>query len=355
MKDNPSGAKGRTGKSITIYDLAKEAKVSPATVSRILNGTAAVKNEKRERVLSLIEKYDFHPNAMARALTESHSRLIGMVVAHSGNSYYNSLFAACESEAYQRGYVTMLMNTHSQPSLERSTLVRLCELRVEAAVICGGSIDREPLDGDFLNLLGSVRNKIRVVVGSRSPLPGIPGIMVDHAGSMDLAIRYLAGLGHRKIGYVYTGPQYIGTQERLTQFRRTMDALSLPVREEWMIQVSDYTISAGAEGIDRLLRLPQRPTALLGMNDMVTVGMLQGLLNYGFSVPEDYSLLGFDDTFVASITTPRFSSIGYDYHAYASLLLDAALGDVSESAHPLTRRIPVYLKERGSCSAPVRE
>ncbi|MCR4876181.1 MAG: LacI family transcriptional regulator, partial [Clostridiales bacterium] len=355
MKDNRGFSDGRTGKGVTIYDLAREAEVSPATVSRILNGTAAVKTEKRERVMRLIEKYDYHPNAMARALTESRSRLIGMVVAHSGNSYYNSLFAACESEAYRRGYVTMLMNTHSQPAFERSTLARLCELRAEAAVICGGSIDREPLDDDFLTLLRGVRGKMRVVVGSRSPFPGIPGIMVDHAASMDLAVRYLAKLGHRKISYIYTGSQFIGTQERLKLFRETMESLFLPVREEWLIQVPDYDISSGAEGIERLLSLPEQPTALLGMNDMVTAGMLQGLLNHGFSVPEDYSLLGFDDTFVAGITTPRFSSIGYDYHDYAVRLLDAALGDEPESAEPVTRRIPVYLKERESCAAPREE
>ena len=355
MKEIQEIPDSRTGKGITIYDLAREAEVSPATVSRILNGTAAVKTEKRERVMKLIEKYDYHPNAMARALTESRSHLIGMVVAHSGNSYYNSLFAACESEAYRRGYVTMLMNTHSQPSFERSTLARLCELRAEAAIICGGSIDREPPDGDFLTLLKRVRGKMRVAVGSRSPMDGIPGIMVDHAASMDMAVRYLAKLGHRKISYVYTGSQYIGTQERLTQFRETMKSLSLTVREEWMIQVPDYDISSGAEGIEKLLSLPEQPTAMLGMNDMVTAGMLQGLLNHGFNVPEDYSLLGFDDTFVAGITTPRFSSIGYDYHNYASLLLDAALGDEPEFDRPITRRVPVYLKERESCGRPRKE
>ena len=352
MKDSQGGSGGRTEKGITIYDLAREAEVSPATVSRILNGTASVKAEKRERVMRLIEKYDFYPNAMARALTESRSRLIGMVVAHSGNSYYNSLFAACESEAYRRGYTTLLMNTHSQGSFERSALVRLCEFRAEAAIICGGSIDLEPPDRDFLELLGTIRRKMRVAVGSRSPLPGIPGIMVDHAASMDLAVRYLAELGHREIGYVYTGARYIGTQERLTQFRKTMSALSIPVREEWMIQVPYYDISSGAEGVERLLSLPEQPTAILGMNDMVTAGMLQGMLNHGFSIPGDFSLLGFDDTFVAGITTPRFSSIGYDYHDYASLLLDAALGEEPESDQPMTRRIPVYLKKRESCGAP---
>ena len=86
-------------KNITIYDIAREAGVSPATVSRILTGSTSVSAGKREQVMQLIEKYNFRPNAFARALTENRSRLIGMVVAHSGNSYYNSLFAACEQEA----------------------------------------------------------------------------------------------------------------------------------------------------------------------------------------------------------------------------------------------------------------
>ena len=351
MKDNPSGPKGRTGKSITIYDLAKEAKVSPATVSRILNGTAAVKNEKRERVLSLIEKYDFHPNAMARALTENHSRLIGMVVAHSGNSYYNSLFAACESEAYQRGYVTMLMNTHSLPSLERSTLVRLCELRVEAAVICGGSIDREPLDTDFLNLLGSVRNKIRVAVGSRSPLPGIPGIMVDHAGSMDLAIRYLAGLGHRKIGFIYTGEPYYGTRERMKAFFDIIEKERLPFREEWLIHVPAYDAPSGILGADKLLECRELPTAVLGMNDMVSAGILRGLNRRGVSVPRDMSVVGFDDTFVSAITSPELTSVSYDYQLFASMLLDVALYAGPAEELPANQLVPVFMTERGSCGA----
>ncbi len=339
-------------KDITIYDLAREAGVSPATVSRVLTGATAVRQEKRERVMKLIEKYNFHPNAMARALTENRSHLIGMVVAHSGNSYYNSLLAACENEAYRRGYVIMLMNTYSRPEYERSVLSRLLELRPEAAIICGGSIDLEPPDPAFLSLLESVREKMQVAVGSRSPLPGVAGISVDHCASMDLAVRYLAGLGHRDIGYVYAGPQYYGTQEKLLQFEKTMDELSLPVRREWMIQVPDYDIASGIEGVNRLMTLTRQPTALLGMNDMVTAGILQGLLSRNLRVPKDYSLLGFDDTFVAGITTPRFSSVGFDYDAFAARLLDAALGETPETDGDGNRRIPVYLKERESCGAP---
>ena len=119
-----------------------------------------------------------------------------------------------------------------------------------------------------------------------------------------------------------------------------------------MIQVPNYDIASGIEGVEQLMALEHRPTALLGMNDMVTAGILQGLLNRGLRVPEDYSLLGFDDTFVAGITTPRFSSIGYNYNDFAARLLDAALGEAADEEGTEDQRIPVYLKERESCSKP---
>ncbi len=339
-------------KNITIYDIAREAGVSPATVSRILTGSTSVSAGKREQVMQLIEKYNFRPNAFARALTENRSRLIGMVVAHSGNSYYNSLFAACEQEAYRRGYVTMLMNTYSQPEFEESVLSRLAEMRPEAVILSGGRIDLEVPDESFTRLLVHLREMSRVAVASRSPMPGIPGISVDHRGSMDVAIRYLYGLGHREIAFVYTGAPYYGTRERLQQFGETMAQLGLPIRLEWLIPVEDYNIASGIEGVKRLLALPRLPTALLGMNDMVTIGLLQGLLSHGLRVPQDVSLLGFDDTFVTDITTPHLSSVGYDYPAYARMLLDAALYDGPWEEIPHDQRIPVFITERESCAPP---
>ncbi len=337
-------------KSITIYDIAREAGVSPATVSRILTGTTAVSEEKRERVRQLIEKYHYRPNALARALTENRTHLISMVVAHTGNSYYNSLFAACENEAFPRGYVTMLTNTHSRPEFEASVLTRLPELRPDAVILCGGQVDLFEPDPQFQKILSHLREITRVVVGSRSPMPGIPGIAVDHRASMDLGIRYLWGLGHREIGFVYTGVPYYGTRERLDQFEKTMTALSLPIRPEWLIPVPDYDIASGIKGVEALLRLPKLPTALLGMNDMVTAGLLQGLLSHGLQVPKDLSLLGFDDTFVTGITTPRLTSVGYDYKAFAKLLVDAALYDGPVGDLPREQRVPVRLRERDSCA-----
>ena len=337
-------------KNITIYDIAREAQVSPATVSRILTGATSVREEKRKRVMEVIAKHDFHPNAHARALTENRNRTIALIVAHSDNSYYSSVFAACENEAHLRGYVTLLMDTTSRPEKEESALNRIRELRPEAVILCGGRIDLMKPDPAFTALLRQTLGYTRIVVGSRSPMPEIPGIFVDHRLSMEIGVRYLAGLGHREIGFVYSGREYYGTVERLETFRQIMKELGLTVRREYLIDVSDYTVKAGLEGVESLLRLKRMPTALLGMNDMVSAGILQGLLAAGLKVPDDISLLGFDDTFVTGITTPQLTSVGYDYQSFGAALVQTALE--AEIQWPAERRVPVFITERESCAPP---
>ncbi len=337
-------------KKVTIYDIAREAGVSPATVSRILTGTAAVRPEKRERVMQLIEEYDFHPNALARALTVTKSGLIGMIMADSVNPYYASLFSACENEAFSRGYSVLLMCTESRPENESRMIRKVQELRADAVIICGGRIDLNEPDPLFLRELSSLRESTRVIVGSRAPGGGIPGVAVDHRASMDAALRYLIRLGHRKIGFIYTGPENYGTVERLDQFRKGLAAAGLPCREDWLVQVKSYNIPSGMEGVEKLMALPELPTALLGMNDLVTAGILRGLIAHGLRVPEDISLLGFDDTFVSDITSPRLSSVSYDYANFARLLMDAALEEKEDQ--PEYRLIPVFLTERESCAPP---
>ena len=340
-------------KVVTIYDIAREAGVSPATVSRILTGASTVRPEKRERVLELMRQYNYQPNALARALTATRSRLIGMIVADSGNPYYTSVYSACENEAFSRGYSMLLMSTGSRPENETVMLRKTQEMRTDAVILCGGRIDLEVPDPLFMQELAALTEKTRLVVGSRSPMAGIPGIAVDHRASVRTAIQYLAELGHRDIGFIYCGEQYYGTVERLDQFRKELRAYGFPCREEWLIQTDTYSIAAGEEGTRKMLKLERLPTALLGMNDLVSAGILQELLRNGLRVPEDISLLGFDDTFVSEITSPRMSSVSYDYQLFAKMLVDAALNQ--EEANTESRTIPVFMTERASCAPPQRK
>ena len=124
----------------------------------------------------------------------------------------------------------------------------------------------------------------------------------------------------------------------------------LPVREEWLIQVPGYDCGSGREGIERLLTLPQQPTALMGINDMVTAGMLQGLLAHGLHVPEDYSLLSFDDTYITTLTAPQLTAVDYDYGQYAHMLIDTAMEAMEEKGVPANRFIVPTLTVRSSCA-----
>ncbi len=336
-------------KNITIYDIAKEAGVSPATVSRIVTGSTAVSPAKRERVMELIDKYHFRPNALARALTVTQSYLIGMLVADSGNPYYISVFTAIENEAFKRGYATLMMNTHSTPAFEITMLTKLRELQPDAIIVCGGRIDLEQSDPAFLNLLSSVGRSTRLIAASRCPMPGVPGIAIDHRASMDLAMQYLIGLGHREIGFIYTGDPYYGTRQRLVRFREIIQEYQLPFREEWLIHVPAYDAASGRTGVEKLLQCEKLPTALLGMNDMVSAGILRELSHRGVRVPEDISVIGFDDTFVSAITSPELTSVSYDYQLFASMLLDAALYTGPIDDLPADQLVPVFITERKSC------
>jgi len=339
-----------TRKHITIYDIAREAQVSPATVSRILNGSGTVREEKRMRVQELIEKYNFHPNAMARALSDAQTRVIGMMLADVGNPYYNSLFTACVNAAYQRGYATMMFNTLSRAELEDAAMARLREQRADAMIILGGRIDLEEPDQAFEHQLDMALETMPIVSASRSLRPSIYGVAVDHPGSVDVAMDYLLGLGHTEIGFVYTGAQFYGTQEKLSRFRLRMAQAGLPVREEWLIPVTDYDSASGQEGIEKLMKLEKRPTALLGLNDVIAVGMLQGLLSHGVKVPQELSLIGFDDTFITNVMTPQLTAVGYDYDEYAGLLMDAVVAAIEGKEVVHNQLVKPRLFEKQSCA-----
>lgn len=339
-------------KHITIYDIAREAEVSPATVSRILNGSNRVKEENRRRVNELIEKYNFRPNAMARALSDTRSRLIGMVFADTNNPYYSSVSTACVNEAYKRGYSVMMYNTLSRGEAESAAVARLREQRAEAIIIFGGRVDLTCQDEEFVSLIDSTLDTMPVVFASKSQNPRVHGVAVDHERSMELAMEYLLQLGHRNIGFVYTGERNYGTKEKLDRFRHIMAENGLPIHEEWMISVQNYDCESGREGIEKLMQQQHRPTALLGLNDMIAAGVLQGLLAHGVRVPEEISLIGFDDTFITAITSPQLTAIHYDYDEYARMLMDTAIGAIEGREMPWNQMVECRLLQRKSCAAP---
>lgn len=317
-------------KNITIYDLAKEAGVSPATVSRILTGSTTVSEEKRQKVRELIEKYDFVPNAMARGLTVSASRTIGMLVPDVMNPYYNTVFSICCDEAYTRGYSVVLLNTFADPAREKESLAKLLEQRVDAVIVFGGKVDLASVGKEDLENMEMIAQRCRTVVGSFSPYPHTAGVCLDHRACMDMALDHLIALGHREIGFVYAGPQYIGTKWKLERMKERLEAEGFPFREEWLIESGTYRLEGGVKAAGKIAGLRHRPTAVIALNDVLAAGLLRGFREKKVEVPRDLSLMGFDNSKLTFMTSPTLTSVGYDYQAFGKTLVEYAVGDHAE-------------------------
>lgn len=324
-------------KGITIYDIAAEAGVSPATVSRVLTNSPGVRQEKREQVRALIAKYNFTPNAMAKSLSQTKRHMIGMICSDVRNPYYASLFMECERVAYDRGYTLMLNNTLSSEEMEIAFLEKMCEQRVDAVILSGGVIDWAELPPSFAKTLARVAALLPVVVAGRINNANCYQVAIDHAEGMSLAVAHLVSLGHTRIAHLSCAPHINLSKEKRDAFCTAMEGYGLPVRPEYIVEGKDFNEQTGISSMNRLMSLSEKPTAVITINDLMAAGALQAILRLGFTVPGDFSLVSFDNSFITDLVTPSISGIDYHYDSYGQTLIDIALAAINgKRPSPLT-------------------
>ena len=173
-------------RSITIYDIAREAGVSPATVSRVLTNNVNVRKEKKERVLSLIEKYNYKPNALARGLADMRRNVIGIIAADIRNPYYARVFVACEQAARERGYTVLLCNSFGELEVEVQQLEKLEEQRVDAIIQIGGRVDDLQSNIEYVEKVNRLTNTIPIIIGGKLDGTDCYQVRIDAMAAMDL-------------------------------------------------------------------------------------------------------------------------------------------------------------------------
>lgn len=324
----------RLKKAVTIYRIAEEAGVSPATVSRVLTGNSRVSPDKLERVRKLIAKYDFSPNAMAKGLSESRSKTIGMISADISNPFYSALFLACEREAYNRQYNLSLYSTFSEVAFELSNLEKLRQQRAEAIIICGGQIDQIHPSPEVEQEIRRMAKIVPVILTSESTYGSSHTVAIDQAKAMGEALDYLLALGHRHIVHMAGHPNVISTGIKNKVFFEKMHGAGGILDENSIVNpaVSQYySFESGVETMREILNRENRPTAVICTNDICAAGALRAITEQGLQAPRDISILGFDDTFISDITTPKITTVGYDYEAYAKMLVNTAIGYIENT------------------------
>ncbi len=282
----------------SIRDVARLAEVSPATVSRVINGTAKVDDEKRERVLKVIEETGFVPNEVARSLFKKSAKMIGLIVPSIDNPFFTQMASAIEKEADKHGHRLLLCNTGHNPEKEKTMIQMLMSMNADGIIITTSNEEIRPL---------IEASRIPIVITDRRPKHGTncSYIHCDHYEGGRMAIKHLMDCGCKNIVCV-KGPQEISSaKERYDGYRDVCKEHGL---HEQTIDCG-YEFQEGLEIMEELLKKFPHTDGIVACNDMVAVSVYKVLHSKGIKVPEQIQLIGFDDIAISSLMTPELTTI----------------------------------------------
>jgi LacI family transcriptional regulator len=307
---------------MTIKDVAKRAGVGIATVSRTLHGSSQVSPETAARVLKVVEELGYRPNTTAQSLVSGRSLMLGLVVSDITNPFFPELVKGFEDVALQNGYDVLVASTNYEPARTALCVRRMIERKIDGVAIMTSEVD--PSLTDTL-----ARRKVPLVfldVGRVGK--GVSNVKVDYGEGIAQAVAHLNGLGHHRIAFI-SGPSFLASaRERRDMFiARLQDPCSGP-RREVLIEEGNHRVDGGLEAMRRLLERDPRPTAVIASNDLTAIGAMRAIRQQGLRVPEDISVVGFDDIQMAEFTEPPLTTVRLLRTEVARLACDALLQSI---------------------------
>ena len=302
-KSNPSKSREKKiSERMDMRTIARLAKVSIATVSRTINNVATVNPKMAKRVREVIDELDYFPNTQARALGSGRSRLFGLLVSDITNPFFPELIQGFEDIAVEHGYEILVSSTNHDPKRMSHCIRRMLERKVDGVAVMTFGIEEPLLDQ-------LAKRKIPMVFIDVAPEgPGISLLKVDYQHGIRQGVQHLVAMGHRKIAFI-TGPIKLhSAQSRLSAFSSSLKECGIAPAPKWIIE-GDHTLEGGAAAMEQLLNAKPMPTAVMCSNDMTAIGVLHGVYRAGLRVPDDLSVIGFDDIHIAAVTIPPLTTI----------------------------------------------
>ncbi len=330
MMKEPHGRKGRT--LVSIYDVAKFAKVSTATVSAVINNRDTVEAGTRRRVLAAIKKLHYQPNLYASNLARRTTRLFGLIVSDIVNPFFGEVAQAIRAEAQAQGYEVSLAATQFAPADLVAIIRRLIGMRVAGVAIISTEIDPRALE----ILRESRTPAVFEDVGTVSET--VSNIRIDYEGGIFKAVKYLVDLGHRKLLYVRGFPDGHRKEQAFLSIRLRTEAFRAAIRrfrlQGVQAEITTYPGPGPCSGQQALHKARKQFdfTAAVAMSDPVALGVLRGLRECGLGVPREVSLIGFDNSYFCEYLSPPLTSVNIPRARLAQMVVDCLVRNVEYAA-----------------------
>ena len=343
-----SNPPNRRPAAVSIRDVARRAGVSIATVSRAVNRIPTVDPVLAERVWRAIEEVGYLPNTQARALVSGRSCMLGLIVSEITNPFFPELVQEFENLAVAQGYEVLIGSTNYEPERTASLIRRMLQRNVDGVAVMTFGIEEELVQK-------LVEREFPLVFVDAGPnLPNIRVLKVNYGEGIRQAVQHLAALGHRNIAFI-SGPLRLRSAvARRDAFLKSMGELGLTAPAEHIVE-GNHTMEGGIAAMEKLIALAELPTAVLCSNDMTAIGALHALYRTTHNVPQDVSVVGFDDIHLAQFMLPPLTTVQMSCMDLAAAAVEALRAGI-EKDHPKAAKmewqIPTRLVVRQSSAFP---
>ena len=327
---------------ITIKDVAKKAGVSIASVSRVINDSKPVAQETKEKILKVIEETGYKPNAMARGLKKNESGLIGLITPDMQNGTFSELVKGIESVIEKNSMSLIVANSKGKIEKELKTLHIFKEQQLDGIIFSGVKFSKK-----HKNYFDRYRVPT-VVVSQKFPGSGLPHLAPDNIEAAKTAIEFLIENNHRKIA-MFHGPLYDQSsgKERYLGFKKALKKAGIKENSDY-VKKADFNIDSGYQKMQELINeVKKLPTAIFAASDRIAIGVLDCCVDNDIKVPDDISIIGFDDIELATVVRPKLTTIRVDHVELGRKVVEVLLAKIKkEEVKTECQKIDFELIER---------
>lgn len=300
---------------VTIYDVAKAANVSIATVSKVINNTGNISDKTRQKVKRIMKELDYYPNMLASALMGKQTKTIGLLIPDLVNPFFSELARRIEDRGHELGYNIVICNTDYDSAKENKYLLLLKQKRVDGFILASGFEDLKKVEE-------LIKEEIPVVIVARDfPMFSVNAVAIDDFMGGYVAANHLIELGHQNMGVV--ARDLWSNRERLRGFHYALESHGLQINKnfDFIKDINDH-IKAGRHMTEKYLTGDNRPTAIFACNDLLAAGVIQMAKEWGLQIPEDLSVIGFDNTSIATVIDPPLTTVAQPIESMGREVMD---------------------------------